>query len=183
MLSETYRFIAFSTVTLSMADVLNCTGEDGCSSYLGQLHGDEAAVACGSIEGYWRYSVLQDSIWCYGDQLIMETKRKGEKELNSRLLAPHLLSLTFPMILLQLRIWESDASSARRLMTLRLPSPWLWVLQLLLTVSLLKATARVVVGGWARGKGRGSLWFHTAHLLSGQEVRWRGSFWVAWYDL
>ncbi|KAL9432536.1 hypothetical protein AB3S75_027549 [Citrus x aurantiifolia] len=25
----------------------------------------------------------------------------------------------------RLRIWESDASSARRLMTLRLPSPWL----------------------------------------------------------
>ncbi|KAK9199861.1 hypothetical protein WN944_015054 [Citrus x changshan-huyou] len=53
---------------------------------------------------------------------IMETKRKAEKQLNSRLSAPHFLSLTFPMILLQLRIWESDASSARRLMTLRLPS-------------------------------------------------------------
>ncbi|KAK9218809.1 hypothetical protein WN943_007447 [Citrus x changshan-huyou] len=45
----------------------------------------------------------------------METKRKAEQELKSRLLAPFFLSLTFPMILLQLRIWESDASSAWRL--------------------------------------------------------------------
>ncbi|KAL9432743.1 hypothetical protein AB3S75_027710 [Citrus x aurantiifolia] len=53
----------------------------------------------------------------------METKRKAEQELISRLRAPRFLSLTFPMILLQLRIWESDVSSAWRLMTLRLPSP------------------------------------------------------------
>ncbi|KAK9225740.1 hypothetical protein WN943_010784 [Citrus x changshan-huyou] len=45
----------------------------------------------------------------------METKRKAEQELNSRLSAPHFMSLPFPMILLQLRIWESDASSAWRL--------------------------------------------------------------------
>ena len=38
---------------------------------------DEAAVACGSIEGYWRCSVLQDSVWCYGDQLQHGNQTKG----------------------------------------------------------------------------------------------------------
>lgn len=35
----------------------------------------------------------------------------------------------------------------------------------------------------ARGKGQRSLWLHLAHLLPGQEVRWRGSLRAAWSDL
>ena len=76
-------------------------------------------------------SKVTDAVQCYKTAFgaveinrNMETKRKAEQELNSRLPAPFFLSLTFPMILLQLRM-----------------------LELLLRVSLLKTTARVVVGG------------------------------------
>ncbi|KAK9192434.1 hypothetical protein WN944_003125 [Citrus x changshan-huyou] len=69
----------------------------------------EASKANGSVQFY------ETAFGAVEISRNMETKRKAEQELNSRLLAPHFMSMPFPMILLQLRIWESDASSAWRL--------------------------------------------------------------------